>query len=86
MVSCPKKIVFYRIGAIGDIIHTLPLIKLTREINPQARIEYIVGSKQIADLLNNNKLNDLERTFNQIFSRKKSEDLIAFFFSLEKNL
>lgn len=41
--------------------------------------------KKIADLLYNNKLNDLERTFNQIFSRKKSEDLIAFFFSLEKN-
>ena len=52
MVSQPKKIVFYRIGAIGDIIHSLPLIELTREINPQARIEYIVGSKQIADLLN----------------------------------
>lgn len=52
MVSLPKKIVFYRIGAIGDIIHSLPLLELTRELNPEARIEYIVGSKQIADLLN----------------------------------
>lgn len=51
MVSLPKKIIFYRIGAIGDIIHTLPLVQLTRELNPQARIEYIVGSKQIAELL-----------------------------------
>jgi ADP-heptose:LPS heptosyltransferase len=51
MVSQLKRIVFYRIGAIGDIIHTLPLLALTRELNPQARIEYIVGSKQVAELL-----------------------------------
>lgn len=51
MVSKPKKIVFYRIGAIGDIIHTLPLLQLTRELNPQARIEYIIGSNQVKELL-----------------------------------
>ena len=51
MVSLPKRLVFYRIGAIGDIIHTLPLIALTRELNPEARIEYIVGSKQVQELL-----------------------------------
>jgi hypothetical protein len=41
--------------------------------------------KKISDLLADNKLRHLERTFNQIFSKKKSEDLVAFFFSLEKN-
>lgn len=46
-----KRIVFYRIGAIGDIIHTLPLIKLTAEFNPQSTIELIVGSKQVKELL-----------------------------------
>jgi ADP-heptose:LPS heptosyltransferase len=51
MVSKPQKIVFYRIGAIGDIIHTLPLLQLTRELNPQARIEYIIGSNQVKELL-----------------------------------
>jgi len=51
MVSKPKRIVFYRIGAIGDIIHTLPLLQLTKELNQNARIEYIIGSKQVAELL-----------------------------------
>ena len=41
--------------------------------------------KQVKDLLSNNSLKNLERTFEQIYSKKKSEDLIAFFFSLEKN-
>ncbi len=53
MVSNPKprRIVFYRIGAIGDIIHGLPLLKLVKDKNPDAVIEILVGSKQVADLL-----------------------------------
>ena len=46
-----KRIVFYRIGAIGDIIHSLPLIKLTAELNPYSTIELIVGSAQVKELL-----------------------------------
>jgi ADP-heptose:LPS heptosyltransferase len=86
MVSVPKKIVFYRIGAIGDIIHSLPLLELTRELNPQARIEYIVGSKQIADLLNNyapyiDKVHSIEHggVFDKpskLFATKSEKELI----------
>lgn len=47
----PRRIVFYRIGAIGDIIHGLPLLKLVKDKNPTASIEIMVGSKQVADLL-----------------------------------
>lgn len=46
-----KRIVIYRIGAIGDIIHTLPLIKLVAEFNPQSTIELIVGSQQVKELI-----------------------------------
>jgi len=41
--------------------------------------------EKISLLLSENKLNNLERSFKQILSKKKSEDLVAFFFSLEKN-
>lgn len=47
----PTRIVFYRIGAIGDIIHGLPLVKLVKDKNPDTSIEIMVGSKQVADLL-----------------------------------
>lgn len=46
-----KRIIFYRIGAIGDIIHTLPLIKLCSEMNPLSSIELIIGSEQVKELL-----------------------------------
>ncbi len=46
-----KRIIIYRVGAIGDVVHTLPFVKLLRKNNPQARIEYIVGSSQLLDLL-----------------------------------
>lgn len=41
--------------------------------------------EQILQLLKDNKLVELENAFNQILNKNKSEDLIAFFFSLENN-
>ncbi len=46
-----KRILIYRIGAIGDVVHTLPFIKLLRVREPQASIEYIVGSPPLVELL-----------------------------------
>lgn len=46
-----KRIIFYRIGAIGDIIHTLPTLKLAKARNPDASVEIVVGSQQVADLI-----------------------------------
>ncbi len=50
-MNSTKRIIIYRVGAIGDVIHTLPFVKLLRKNNPDAQIEYIVGSQQLADLL-----------------------------------
>lgn len=41
--------------------------------------------EKINQLIVDNKLTNLKGAFDQISSRKKSEDLVAFFFSLEKN-
>jgi ADP-heptose:LPS heptosyltransferase len=46
-----RRIIIYRVGAIGDVVHTLPFVKLLRKNNPDAQIEYIVGSRQLLDLL-----------------------------------
>lgn len=51
MLHTKKRILIYRVGAIGDVIHTLPFVKLLRKNNPQAQIEYIVGSRQLSELL-----------------------------------
>ncbi len=41
----------YRRGAIGDIIHCLPAIKLLRKLEPGSRIDLVVGTEQIRSML-----------------------------------
>lgn len=43
--------IFYRSGAIGDVIHCLPALKLAKSLDPKSSIEFIVGSEQIKELL-----------------------------------
>lgn len=45
-----KRIVLCRLGGIGDVIHTLPLVKFLRKKYSQASIEYIT-SENVAELL-----------------------------------
>lgn len=47
-----KRIVFVRLGGIGDVVHTLPLVNYLRKKYEQANIEYIT-SPDIAELLRN---------------------------------
>lgn len=44
---------FYRSGAIGDVIHCLPTLKLIKSENPEVSVEFIVGGSQIKELLVN---------------------------------
>lgn len=53
MVSKNNRILIYRKGAIGDVVQTLPLIKLLRKNNPNSRIDYLTGSQALVDLLKN---------------------------------
>lgn len=45
------RLIFFRSGAIGDIIHCLPFIKLVSERFAGARIDFIIANKQLKDLL-----------------------------------
>lgn len=87
-----QRIIFFRIGAIGDIIHSLPTLKYAKTQNPYASIEIIVGSKQVSDLLKSacdfiDKvwLVSHEGPFNKIFSKKISEEEKALEESLKSN-
>ena len=48
-----KRIVIFRAGAIGDIIHCLPAIKRIRAKNLEARIDLIIATKACKELLEN---------------------------------
>ena len=46
----PRRVILCRLGGIGDVIHTLPLVKHLKSCYKNASIEYIT-SKDIAELL-----------------------------------
>jgi ADP-heptose:LPS heptosyltransferase len=47
------KILFFRLGAIGDTLLTTPAVRKTRELFPDAEIHYLVGEKAEPVLKNN---------------------------------
>jgi 3-deoxy-D-manno-octulosonic-acid transferase/heptosyltransferase-1 len=50
-IKDPKSILIIKLSAIGDVIHTLPLLEVLRENFPDARIDWVVeeASSQIID-------------------------------------
>ena len=52
-----KKILIIRLSALGDTIHTLPMLKALRDKYPDAQIDWIVEDKAAAFLVNNPLIN-----------------------------
>ena len=51
MVEHPKSILIIKLSAIGDVVHTLPLLEVMRKNLPEARLDWVVEeeSSQIID-------------------------------------
>ena len=47
-----KRLLFFRIGAIGDVIQVLPTLKYAKEKDPDASVELITGCVMLEDLIN----------------------------------
>ena len=43
-VESPKKILVFKIGALGDVLMTTPVLRNLRKTFPKAEITYLVGS------------------------------------------
>jgi lipopolysaccharide heptosyltransferase II len=76
------KILLFKVGALGDILMTTPLIRQLRKAYPDAKIDYLVG-KNSKVILENNKYIDEIITFeeNIIFKKK-----LFSLFGLIKNI
>ena len=63
----PDKILFFKLGAIGDAVMTTPLIRQTKKNYPQAKLDYLIGEYSASVLEDNKYLNKVlrfdERTF-----------------------
>ena len=87
-----KRILLVRLGGIGDVIHTLPLVKYLRKKYPVSSIEYLTSSS-VAELLESYCpfINKVWR-FNKKNKRQagldilKGENKIDYFFNLHSSL
>lgn len=60
----PKAILLWKIGALGDVLMTTPMLRQLRRELPDARIDYLVGSASRAVVEGNPHL-DAVRTFDE---------------------
>ena len=72
----PKKVLIFKIGAIGDVMMTTPLVRALRKRFPKAKLDYLVG-KWSASIIEKNKNLDEMITFDDtIFFRRKKRELL----------
>jgi len=66
-----KKILFFKLGAIGDTLMTTPLIRQVRKNFPDAQIDYLIGNSSASVLENNLNINNIITFDEMIFVKKK---------------
>jgi len=65
-----KKILFLRLGGIGDVLMTTPLIRQIRQKFPDAKIDYIVGKQSSCALKGNKNIDEIIEIDEKIFLSK----------------
>ncbi|MEK6887003.1 MAG: glycosyltransferase family 9 protein [Nanoarchaeota archaeon] len=66
-----NKILLFKVGALGDVLMTTPLVRQLRKAFPKSEIVYYVG-KYAADVINGNKNLDRIEVFDQNIFYKKN--------------
>lgn len=85
------RVLFLRLGAIGDIIHCLPSLELYKRRNPEISIEFAIANKQVKELLEKSCsfidkvwLITHQGPFNKLFSTKLNFDEKALLESIKQ--
>ena len=77
-----KKILVFKLGAIGDALMTTPFVRQLRSQYPKAKIDYLIGKHAQFALKNNPHINQLISINESIFYKKKKILLISLLVSL----
>ena len=79
-----KKIIFFKLGALGDVLMTTPLIKEVRIKFPHAHIDYYVGEGFKGALEGNKNINNIITFDEKIFYTKNPIKLIKLIKKIKK--
>ena len=77
-----KKILVFKLGAIGDALMTTPFIRQLHYNYPNYEIDYLIGKHSQAVLQNNSYINKLISIDENIFYQKKITALLKLFVTL----
>ena len=73
------RLIFFRTGAIGDIIHVLPALKYIKKENPSYRIDLVIKTKPLLEVFSN-YVSFIDNVYNvekKIFSNSELIDSLA---------
>jgi lipopolysaccharide heptosyltransferase II len=80
----PKRILFFKLGAIGDVLMTTPLIRQVRKNFPKAKIDYLVGGHSAKILEGNSNIDEIISFDEKIFLKKKIIGWIKIIHTIKK--
>ncbi len=68
-----QSILFFKIGAIGDVLMTTPLVRQTK--NSGAKVGYLVGKRSAVVLQGNKTIDELATFYEEIFEKKSLKNI-----------
>jgi len=72
-----KKILIFKIGAIGDVLMTTPFVRQARKNFPRAKIDYLVGKTAFQVLDGNRNLDEVVSFDEKIFFKKNIPAMLS---------
>ncbi len=79
-----KKILLFKIGAIGDTLMTTPFVRQLRERYPDATIDYLIGSASKDVLIGNKNLNKIIPFDESIIFKRRIKEYFALIRKVKK--
>lgn len=71
-----KKILVFKLGAIGDVLMTTPFLKKLKNAQPQSEVHYLVGKWSSSVLKNNRNIDKVIEIDDSVFYKKQFSRLI----------
>lgn len=79
-----RKILFFKLGAIGDVLMTTPLVRQLRKNYPEARMDYLVGKSSSAVLRHNKNIDKVMDFDESTFLKLRIRDYLKLVKDIRK--
>lgn len=71
-----KRILFFKLGALGDVLMSTPLVRQVRRNFPDAKIDYLIGKSSVQSLIGNKNIDEIISFDQDVFLKRDIKGLI----------